>query len=552
MRKTNYLLILILLFSFFIRFYRLNSLSLFGDEIDVGYQAFSLLNTGHDYRGYFLPFYTESLSESRAPLLIYLTIPFIKILGLNILGVRLLPLLSGLIGIFFLYKLVRLLTRSETLALLSAAALSLLPWHYLYSRAAFEVTLLSALILAATFYFFSFIKNNKKSFLFLSIFLYGLSFYTYNTANIFVPLLVIYLLASHWSVLQKQLKPKTLFLAALLSLFLIAPLGKEILWGKAAERISLISIFKSPQITNQIIQKRTSFSALGPNIEKFFHNKPEAIGKSFIHNLVSSYSPNFLFFGDLQDNARHSVPGFGLIFITFLPVLLIGLFNIDMREKVHRFFLYWLLIASVPAAMTLNGGTHPTRLFLMTIPLAFFIGHGFNILQRSKIFLVIFLSALFIEISFFTHEYFVHYPKNNARLWNYGYSEIFSNLELKQNNRLFISNSYYNSLLPYLFYNQILPNSIALDDHEKQNIFSDMPGFKISDSIFFINNWQHQNDIFAKLNQFARSGDIFVLFQLNEIPGNMDLIVDPLDGYQTLKTVYNPDRTILSQVIQKQ
>lgn len=550
LKPASWGIIILIVLSFLIRVWRLDNLSLFGDEIDVGYQAYSLLKTRHDYRGYFLPFYTESLSESRAPLLIYLTIPFIKIFGLTTFGVRLLPVLAGVISIFFLYKLVKLLSQSESLAIFSATALSLMPWHFHYSRAAFEVTLLIGLILAAIYFFYLFTHRAKNKFLYFSIILFGLSFYTYNTANIFVPLLVIYLLISNWSFIQKQLNIKTLFIAILMSLILIAPLGKEILWGKAAERISIISIFKSSQIVDKIIDKRTSFSSLDPHIERFFHNKVETIGKTFLHNLVNSFSANFLFFGDMQTNPRHSLPGFGLLFLSFLPFLIIGLIHLNIKDKTHRFFLIWLLISPLPAAFTLNGGTHPTRTFLMTIPLAFFIALGFNILKQFRIIPLILFLTLGIEIVLFTHEYFVHYPSDNAKLWNFGYQQLFSKLD-HGSNRLFISNSNYNSLLPYLFYNQIIPTSIHLDDHEKQNIQSDMPGFKISESVYFINDWRHHNDIFEKVNQFSQPGDIFVFFQLNEIPGDMDLSQQPVSGFTTIKTVYNPNHTILAQIIQK-
>lgn len=552
MKKVDYLLILLLFFSFFIRIFRLNSLPLFGDEIDVGYQAFSLLNTAHDYRGYFLPFYTESLSESRAPLLIYLTIPFVKIFGLNLWAARLPPLIFGVLSIFLLYKLVFLLSKSEKLSLLSAAVFSLLPWHYLYSRAAFEVTLLVSLIIAAVYFFYLFINKTKTTFLFISIFLFALSFYTYNTANIFVPLLVLYLLLSHLNFLRKKLPLKPFLAALFFSLLLITPLLREIFWGKAAERISLISIFKSSQLTDTIVNKRTSFSALPPETERFFHNKPETIGKSFLHNLVNSFSLNFLFFGDLQNNPRHSLPGFGLLFLSFLPPLLVGLWRIDKNNQVHRFFLYWLFISALPAAITLGGGTHPTRLFLMSVPLAFFTAYGFSLLILFKIVKLILLVSLVWEITSFAHEYFIHYPKDSARLWNYGYDETFTGLSQIKFNRLFISNTNYNSLLPYLFYNQVSPASIALDDHEKANIYSDLPGFKISDTVFFINNWQHHHEIFQKINQLALPGDVFVLFQLNEIPGDMDLLKTPIDAFKTLKAVYNPDGSLLSQVIQKQ
>ena len=57
----NKLIILILGLALFLRLYQLGSLpiSLFGDEIDAGYQAWSLATTLRDYRGHFLPTYIQ-------------------------------------------------------------------------------------------------------------------------------------------------------------------------------------------------------------------------------------------------------------------------------------------------------------------------------------------------------------------------------------------------------------------------------------------------------------------------------------------------------------
>jgi hypothetical protein len=47
--KNNFLIILIVLLAFFLRIYRLDNLSLFEDELDIGYQAYSKLKTGELY-----------------------------------------------------------------------------------------------------------------------------------------------------------------------------------------------------------------------------------------------------------------------------------------------------------------------------------------------------------------------------------------------------------------------------------------------------------------------------------------------------------------------
>ena len=56
---------------------------MFGDEVDAGYNAYSLLKTGHDYNGNWWPTHIESMGDWRPFLYIYSLIPWIGILGLT-------------------------------------------------------------------------------------------------------------------------------------------------------------------------------------------------------------------------------------------------------------------------------------------------------------------------------------------------------------------------------------------------------------------------------------------------------------------------------------
>ncbi len=559
LNKLNISLIILLVVSFFVRLIKIDNLSLFGDEIDVGYQAFSLLQTGRDYKGNFLPTYIQSLSESRAPLLIYLTIPTIKIFGLNPLGVRLPPIFFGVLSIYILYKLIFLLSKSNTLALYSSAALSFMPWHFHYSRSAFEVTLLLSIILAAVYFTLKFIETSRQKYLYFTITLFCLSFYTYNTANVFVPLIVIFLFFNNFKKITSKINLKNFFTSLAIFFCLTLPLIYQIFFGSAANRFNLISIFHDQTLIDNIITKRTSFSSSTQLVEKIFHNKPIVWGKTFIQNYLSSFSLPFIFVSGDQINLRHSIPSFGLILLVFLPLIIKGLFSLNFKDKLHQLIFFWFIISPIAASLTTNGGTHATRLFLMTIPLAFFAGLGLTeILNQakilSKIFIFILSFAFIFELSAYSHEYFVHYPKDFPKPWNFGYQELFSSIPKNSSNRLFISNSNFNSLLPYLFYQKIPPQTLpAINDIESLNIISDMSGFKLTDKIYFINNWYHHNEIFNRVNEIAQPGDIFVLFQLNEIPGDMNLSQQsPLVNYQTLKVVSRPNGSILGQIIQKQ
>ena len=90
-KKSLVLLLSILIFASFIRLWRINEVpvSLFGDELDVGYHAYSILKTGKDYSGNSWPLHFQSLAEWRTPLYLYSAVPTVAIFGISPLGVRL-------------------------------------------------------------------------------------------------------------------------------------------------------------------------------------------------------------------------------------------------------------------------------------------------------------------------------------------------------------------------------------------------------------------------------------------------------------------------------
>ena len=319
--RKNTVFIFILLLAIFLRVYKLDLLELFGDELDVGYQAYSLLKTGRDYRGNILPIYIESFSESRAPLFLYSTIPFVTVFGLNEWGVRLTAVFWGILDIIFIYLLANYLFKKKEIGLVSAFLTAVIPWHIHYSRAGFEVTLLLFLILSGT-YFFLLGLSRKKNLLFLSAILFGLSFYTYNTANIFVPLLLIYLFLHYRNIIKNNLK--NIVFSGIILFVILLPLGLKIIQGSASSRFLQISIFSNKKIIESIISKRSSVQEIGI-IEKVFHNKLQAWGDEIKNNYLISFSPQFLFING-DPNPRHTVPGFGEIYWILLTPLLTGIY----------------------------------------------------------------------------------------------------------------------------------------------------------------------------------------------------------------------------------
>ncbi|MEK7065951.1 MAG: glycosyltransferase family 39 protein, partial [Patescibacteria group bacterium] len=279
-------LLLILIISAFFRLVNLDTLpiSLSGDEVDVGYQAWSLGTTGKDYFGNNLPTYIHSFSEWRTPLLMYVVAPFVTIFGPSAFSVRLPIALLGISNILLLYLLGKKLFPKTSIGIFSALLLSLTPWHLHYSRAAFEATLLLSLILLSVYAFL-----NKKYFIFAIC--SALTFYTYSTAIVFLPLLTISLLYFY----RNQTVFKSLIRPFCLLLILLSPMIYQVVWGHASGRFSLISIFNDQKQIESIILLRTQAWISNPSLEPIFHNKLISWTTAFSSNYLQAFSPKFLF-----------------------------------------------------------------------------------------------------------------------------------------------------------------------------------------------------------------------------------------------------------------
>ncbi len=540
--RAAFFLGLIVLLALFLRLWQLDSLELFGDELDVGYQAYSLLKTGRDYRGNWLPAYLSSFSESRAPLFLYSAVPFVGIFGLNEWGVRLTAVFWGILDIIIIYFLVDQIFKNKNLALLSAFLLSVTPWHIHYSRTAFEVTLLLFLVMAGTVFFLKDWEKNRK-WLIVSLILFALSFYTYNTANVFVPLWLLFLvLASTKAVRQNW---RSLLIPAGIFLFIVFPLGLKILGGQAASRFNLISIFSDKNLIYQVIEKRRLDG--GSWEERLAHNKLTVIGKAFFSNYLTALSPQFLYVSG-DPNPRHTPPGVGLLPWALLVPLLVGFLRMSRTENDSgkKLFFCWLFLAPIASALTTDGGNQATRLFLMLPPLIVFSAVGLSRILEFRLgkIILIGLSALLAANLFsFFHEVFVHYPRDQFRYWHYGYKEIV--LALKENQdicrRVYINNHHEPFLIRYLFWEGIDPKWFLAnfkDDKENEKFGDYFAGFRVGDAYFGeVLGVNKPAAIAAILKQ---KDSCYIAFQGDEVPGDWNLSADPFAGTEVIRQVKTP------------
>src|SRR3989344_4624267 len=197
--KTILLLSFIVLIAGLLRFFKLGEIppSLTWDEVAWGYNAYSLGIDGKDEFGKFLPLsYLESFGDFKPPLYAYLTVLPVKLFGLTEFAVRFSSAFFGILTVVISYFLVKEIfyysktkNKSTMYALSTSFLLAISPWHINLSRAAFEANVASFFICAGIWLLLLSFRKGGIYFLISSISLVA-SLYTFNTARIFVPLLV--------------------------------------------------------------------------------------------------------------------------------------------------------------------------------------------------------------------------------------------------------------------------------------------------------------------------------------------------------------------------
>ncbi len=437
-KKILILIFLILIAASFLRLWKLdkNPPSLFGDELDVGYHALSIINTGRDYSGNFMPLEFHSLAEWRTPLYLYASVPTVKIFGITAWGVRLPAAIFGIFGVLIAFYLIKEITKSNSLALMSSLILCFSPWHIQYSRSGFEVTMLLFFIMFAFWTFFRAINTQKGKYLWISAACFALTPLIYSTAKIYTPIILIVLFLFYRKKIF-NLKKSELFIGVVVLLIIGSLTVYSTLFGQGAQRFNYLSVFSDPSIEYQLGPVRDIDSDQGSAVlSKYFHNKYQIIFSKIENNFLTSLSFNFLF--DKGDpNLRHTVPQMGVFYHVEIVLLFLGIYYLSKSEK-HRKFGYILfimiLIGILPSSLTRDGANHATRLILILPPIVFVMSYGLWSVFKEKrnlkyLFLICYLILFVFDFLFYQHQYWFHYPIDSEKWWHYGFSQSFSEIE---------------------------------------------------------------------------------------------------------------------------
>jgi hypothetical protein len=305
----------------------------------------------HDEEGTFLPTYFKNGTYYNLSSSVYLQVLPYLLFGKSVFITRAVSVLVSLLAALSISLMLRNIYHVSywwTGVLL----LSIAPAWFLHSRTAFE-TVLFVSFYACTVYSYLLYRCRSPHYLYYSILIGGLAFYTYSPGQVVIAVTGILLLVSdagyHWQ--QRRYLLRGLLLLLLLALPYLR------FWDShpaaALDQLRTLDSYWLQDIP------------LGEKLSKF--------GSEYLYGL----SPGYWFIPNERDLPRHLMKGYGHLLFVFLPFTVLGLVLAirKLRSPAYRALLIVLIAAPVGGALVAIG---ITRVLVFLIPAVVLTALGIN------------------------------------------------------------------------------------------------------------------------------------------------------------------------------
>lgn len=385
--KKILLFVILSLFLFFFFSYKLTSIpdGVTIDEASFGYNGTLLARTLHDENGRKLPVFVLSIGgkDWRQPVTQYLTAITFNFFGPSLLNLRMVTVFIAVSSILILYLLTKHLLGNIG-AVISAVFLATTPIFMIHSHLALDNIAPVPFVLLWLLGLYLFTKTKNIYWLIISAISLGISYYSYKSMRIFVPIWtvisLVYLIKEN---LRNWLKPVLIFIISIFPFFAVIPLLEFLYAGAVLNKTS-------------------------PEINSIY---------SFISFYLSNFDPSFLFIkGDSL--LFHSTGKHGMYLLASLPFFISGL--ITSWEKNNYWKLVIISFFLGPLMFGYIGEIHRASRLLPLVPLYSLIaGSGFLYLWQKRSKILIGVLALFFAVNYFDfiHYYLGDYSKETKNIF---------------------------------------------------------------------------------------------------------------------------------------
>jgi len=379
---------------------------MYGDELTMVYDTYSIMKTGRDSTGQSFPL-TFKMGAGRPGGYIYASVPFVYLFGPTEWGVRSLSILSSLGIIVLMYFLGRKLF-NEKVGLIASFIASVSLWDIYLARGGFEAHF--ALFLAL----FGIVSYLYGRYIPWAI-SWGLTIFTYPTFKLTLPLMFLIIL---WYTGVKNIFKNKFFIGSIIILFIFGSLtASETLKGLSEQRFFNLNIFSDTDLQQQIIQlnnEERNLSTLPVFLKTVFYNKPFEYARTLLDNYMDNFSVKFLYLrGD--GNPRNNPGEWGMLYLIELPLLFVGIVNLWKKDrKTLSYLAAWILIT--PLATMFMGNAHALRDGLMLPPFILLTSYALVSLPR-KLFNMS-MAIILIQLIFVLQRVYFLAPNKFASFWS--------------------------------------------------------------------------------------------------------------------------------------
>jgi len=540
-------LIIILVVAAFLRFWNLGNIppSASLDEASIGYNAYSVLKTGGDEYGKFPLISQRGYDDFRRSTYLFLAVPFIKLFGLNTLSVRLPAAILSVLTVWATYYIVSLLFLKQSkfssgIALFSTFLLAISPWHIYISRLGHESNACLSFLIFGAFFFLKGVNQNSFGKVLLSFIFFTLSMISYYSGQAFIPLFasgLIFIYRKEFLSIVKTNK-KTL-ISFFVFIMLLIPIFWSIFSPQALIRFQGTSTFKPeahPKEFAEQVELRNKAVQDNDLIGMVFYNRRLFPVQVFIEGYLSHFNPKWLFTNSAVESFK--IPYTGLLYLWELPLIFLGItvlfLNSLISKKAKKLIFLWFFLAPIPASIATQV-PHAMRSynFLPTwqIFVALGLAYSFYKLQKFKpVALGVFALFILLSLSTFYKNYFLVFPKEQSRSFQYAISKVIPYIlsQEKNYNRIVFSNedNLYQSYMFFLYHTRYDPLLYQREGGTKSGGFAETHKFgKYSfEPIKDLSKYPKGTLLIGNINDFPKETSTRRIFK-------------NLDGKEAIKTV---------------
>lgn len=458
--KIKLIWLFVFILAFILRFAFLGTVpsSLDWDEASLGYNAYSILKTGRDEYGTFMPLSIRSFNDYKPPLYTYLTVIPVSIFGLNEFSTRFISAFFGTLTVIMGYFLVKELfpNKSSVFYLLFLVFFAISPWHIQFSRIAFEANLSLFFFVSALVLFFKGLRRNL--FLVTSFIFFALSMYAYHSARLISPLMLLVLTAVKFKGLWTK---KLIYLLSLtVFILMVSPIFISMNSGIKA-RFGSVTVINPSERLGSSISDIEYDEVRGDWLGKLTHNRRIVYFRDILGGYLDHFNFDFLFLtGDPP--GRHHAAGMGMLYFWDASFVLIGLFCLIKLKQNNLILISWFLLAPLASSLT-SGTPHAVRSLLYLPTYQIFIAYGvmkfIRYVKVNLILIILTFAFLIFNFYYYIHMYYIHSPYEYAQEWQYGYKEVVEEVSkrIDDYDRVIVTYVYDQPYVYFLFYGHIDP-----------------------------------------------------------------------------------------------